>query len=94
FTYMADAKSFKPCGSLFIWPCAGGRDLGAEDGELIGSMNGAELERAFLKAVGTGGKPWTIEVECALEMGPAMEGDGADEYLLIHRVISAVEACP
>jgi len=94
FTYMADAKSFKPCGSLFTWPCAGGLDLGAEEGELIGSMDGAELERAYLKAVGTGGKPWTIEAECSLEMGPAMEGDGAEEYLLIHRVIGAVDACP
>jgi copper homeostasis protein (lipoprotein) len=94
FTYMADARSFKPCGSLFTWPCAGGLDLGAEEGELIGSMDGAELERAYLNAVGTGGKPWTIEAECSLEQGPAMEGDGTEEYLLIHRVIGAVDACP
>jgi copper homeostasis protein (lipoprotein) len=94
FTYMADAKSFRPCGSQFTWPCAGGLDLGAEEGEVIGSMNGAELERAYLKAVGQGGKPWTIEAECSLDQGPAMEGDGMEEYLLIHRVLGPIGECP
>jgi hypothetical protein len=41
-----------------------------------------------------GGDPWLIEVECNLAMGPAMEGDGADEYLFIHRVLGPIEACP
>lgn len=94
FIYLADVKSFKPCGSRFTWPSAGGEDLGAEEGELIGSMNGIELERQYLAAVKTGGKPWTITVDCSLAMGPAMEGDGADEYLLIHRVIDAKAHCP
>jgi uncharacterized lipoprotein NlpE involved in copper resistance len=94
FTYMADAKSFQPCGSQFTWPCAGGLDMRAEEGELVGSMNGADLERAYLKAVGQGGKPWTIEVECSLDQGPAMEGDGMEEYLLIHRVLGPIEECP
>lgn len=93
FIYMADAKSFKPCGSRFTWPCAGGEDLGADEGELVGSMNGIELERQYLAVVKTGGEPWTITVECSLGMGPAMEGDGADEYLLIHRVIDAKTHC-
>lgn len=94
FTYMADAKSFQPCGSRFTWPCAGGMDQGAEEGEVTNSMNGADLERSYLKAVGQGGKPWTIEVECSLSMGPAMEGDGADEYVFIHRVIKEGVTCP
>ncbi len=94
FTYMADAKTFQPCGSRFTWPCAGGMDQGAEEGEVMNSMNGADLERSYLKAVGQGGKPWTIEVECSLSMGPAMEGDGADEYLFIHRVIKEGVTCP
>jgi uncharacterized lipoprotein NlpE involved in copper resistance len=94
FTYLADTKSFQPCGSRFSWPCAGGEDLGSEEGEVVGSMNGVDLERQYLAAVKTGGKPWTIEVECSLAMGPAMEGDGADEYLLIHRVINAQAQCP
>lgn len=94
FMYMADAKTFQPCGSRFTWPCAGGMDWGAEEGELLNSMNGADLERSYLKAVGQGGKPWTIEVECSLSMGPAMEGDGADEYVFIHRVIKEGVTCP
>jgi len=94
FTYMADAKSFAPCGSSFNWPCAGGMDWGAEEGELLNSMNGADLERAYLKAVKEGGRPWAIEAECSLSMGPAMEGDGADEYIFIHRVIGEIGNCP
>lgn len=94
FTYMADAMSFRPCGAERSWPCAGGEDLGAEEGELIGSMNGAELERHYLRSVKQGGEPWTIEVECSLDLGPAMEGDGSDEYILIHKVLREGVACP
>jgi hypothetical protein len=94
FTYMADAKSFQPCGSRYTWPCAGGMDWGPEEGELEGSMNGAELEKAYGKAVKQGGDPWTVDVECSLGMGPAMEGDGADEYLFIHKVLNASANCP
>ncbi len=94
FTYMADAKGFQPCGSRYTWPCAGGMDWGPEEGELTGSMNGSELEQAYRKAVKQGGDPWTVEVECSLGMGPAMEGDGADEYLFIHKVLDAAATCP
>jgi copper homeostasis protein (lipoprotein) len=94
FTYMADAKTFQPCGSRFTWPCAGGMDWGAEEGELLNSMNGADLEKAYGNAVKQGGDPWTVEVECSLGMGPAMEGDGADEYLFIHKVLNAQATCP
>jgi len=93
FTYMADAMSFQPCGSTFNWPAAGGEQW-TDEGEVLGSMNTIELERNYLKAVKQGGDPWLIEVECNLAMGPAMEGDGADEYIFIHRVIGPAEACP
>ncbi|MEX1132082.1 MAG: copper resistance protein NlpE N-terminal domain-containing protein [Flavobacteriales bacterium] len=92
FTYMADAMSFKPCGSTFSWPCAGGEQW-TDEGEVLGSMNTVELERNYLKAVKQGGDPWIIEVECSLAMGPAMEGDGADEYIFIHRVLGTAQ-CP
>ena len=93
FTYMADAMSFRPCGSRFSWPCAGGEQW-TDEGEVLGSLNTAELERHYLRSVEQGGDPWLIEVECNLVMGPAMEGDGADEYLFIHRVLMEVAACP
>lgn len=93
FTYYADAMSFRPCGSRFSWPCAGGEQW-TDEGEVLGSLNTAELERHYLRSVKQGGDPWLIEVECNLAMGPAMEGDGADEYLFIHRVLGPIEACP
>jgi hypothetical protein len=90
FTYVADAMSFKPCGTDVSWPCAGGEEWTYE-GEVLGSLNTAELERYYLRSVKQGGDPWTIEVECSLAMGPAMEGDGADEYIFIHRVLGTTQ---
>ncbi len=92
FRYMADAMSFQPCGSTFNWPAAGGEQW-TDEGDVLGSINSAELERSYLKAVMQGGDPWVIEVECNMAMGPAMEGDGADEYIFIHRVLGAAQ-CP
>jgi len=60
----------------------------------MGSLNTRELERHYLRSAKQGGVPWTIEVECSLAMGPAMEGDGADEYIFIHRVLGEIQACP
>jgi hypothetical protein len=93
FTYMADAMSFQPFGSRLSWPCAGGEQW-TDEGEVLGSLNTAELERHYLRSVKQGGDPWVIEVECSMAMGPAMEGDGADEYIFIHRVLAEIEACP
>jgi len=53
-----------------------------------------ELERHYARSVKQGGEPWTISVECSMAMGPAMEGDGVDEYLFIHRVVSDTVTCP
>jgi len=93
FTYMADAMSFTPCGSNRNWPCAGGEEW-TDEGEVMGSLNTRELERHYLRSVKQGGEPWVIEVECSLAMGPAMEGDGADEYIFIHRVLKSGATCP
>ncbi len=95
FIDMADAMSFRPCGSKYSWPCAGGLDAGGEEeGEVLNSMSTVDLEKAYGKAVAKGGDPWTIEVEGSLGMGPAMEGDGVDEYLFIHRVRKGGVTCP
>ncbi|MBL7953819.1 MAG: copper resistance protein NlpE N-terminal domain-containing protein [Flavobacteriales bacterium] len=93
FTYMADAMSFTPCGATRSWPCAGGEEW-TDEGEVLGSLNTRELERHYLRSVKQGGEPWLIEVECSMAMGPAMEGDGADEYIFIHRVLGQIQACP
>ncbi|MBL7944908.1 MAG: copper resistance protein NlpE N-terminal domain-containing protein [Flavobacteriales bacterium] len=93
FTYMADAMSFTPCGANRSWPCAGGEEW-TDEGEAQGSLNTRELERHYLRSVKQGGDPWTIEAECSLAMGPAMEGDGADEYIFIHRVLKSGASCP
>jgi hypothetical protein len=94
FTYMADALSFHPCGAKYTWPCAGGEEQGGEEGEVLHSMGTVDLQNAYRNAVKQGGDPWPIEVECSLGMGPAMEGDGADEYIFIHKVLKEGAACP
>ena len=94
FTYMADAQSFQPCGSKFIWPCVGGMDMGEEEGEAIVKFNNVDLQKAYRKAVKTGGDPWVIEAVCTMGLGPAMEGDGADEYVFIEEVKRTLQRCP
>lgn len=94
FTYLADAMSFRPCGARYSWPCAGGEEQGGGEGEVLNSMGTVDLQKAYLRAVKQGGHPWGIEVECSLGMGPAMEGDGADEYIFIHRVEKEGITCP
>lgn len=95
-TYIADALRFRPCASEEAWPCAGGLDFGADEGEVTASMTGAELQQAYRKAVAAPGAPWRVVVECSMAMGPAEEGDGADEYILVHRIIGPAteEDCP
>jgi uncharacterized lipoprotein NlpE involved in copper resistance len=92
FIYYADAMSFKPCGSTFSWPAAGGEQW-TDEGEVLGSLNSADLQQHYLRSVSHGNDPWIIEVECNMAMGPAMEGDGADEYIFIHRVLGSTQ-CP
>lgn len=94
YTYAADAHSFQPCGSRFTWPCAAGVDLGEEEGTPSGSLTNADLERAYLKAVQKAGDPWVVDLICTMGMGPAMEGDGADEYVYVERVAATKDRCP
>lgn len=93
FTYYADAQSFQPCGATYAWPCVGGMDLGEEEGEPLVPFNNVDLQRAYAAAVAPG-TPWVVEVICTLGMGPAMEGDGADEYLFIEQAPRTLKACP
>jgi copper homeostasis protein (lipoprotein) len=94
FTYIADAQSFQPCGSNFTWPCAGGMDMGEEEGEPLVAFTNADLQKAYRKAVKKGGDPWVIEAICTMGMGTAMEGDGADEYVYIEQVPRTIDRCP
>lgn len=95
FIYYADAQSFKPCGSSYTWPCVGGMDLGEVDGEPLAPFSNIDLQQAYAKAVAKGGDPWLVEVVCTMGMGPAMEGDGADEYIYVEAVLGTVEGkCP
>ncbi len=94
FIYMADAQSFQPCGSKFTWPCVGGMDMGEEEGEPLIKFDNVDLQKAYRKAVKSGGDPWVIEAICTMGMGPAMEGDGADEYVFIEQAPRTIERCP
>ena len=94
FIHMADAQSFRPCGSAYTWPCVGGMDMGEEEGEPMVEFTNADLQQAYLGAVKQNGDPWLVEVVCTMGMGPAMEGDGADEYVHIEQVIGTVGQCP
>ncbi len=94
FVYAADAQSFQPCGSRFTWPCVGGMDTGEEEGEALATFTNVDLQKAYAKAVKKGGDAWIIEAVCTMGMGPAMEGDGADEYFLIELPPRTVERCP
>ncbi len=94
FIYMADAQSFQPCGSRYAWPCAGGMDMSEEEGEPLNGFSNVHLQRAYLKAVKQGGRPWVVEAICSMSMGPAMEGDGTDEYIWIEREPKSIESCP
>lgn len=94
FTYANEEQSFQPCGSKFTWPCVGGMDTGEEEGEPLVKFTNEDLQRAYKKAVKKGGDPWVVEVICTMGMGPAMEGDGADEYVYIEQVGRTLEHCP
>ncbi|MBP6392421.1 MAG: hypothetical protein KA175_12640 [Flavobacteriales bacterium] len=94
FTYVADAQSFQPCGSKFNWPCVGGMDMGEEEGEPLVKFTNVDLQREYRNWVKADGVPWVVEVICTLGMGPAMEGDGADEYVYIEQVERTLEHCP
>ncbi len=93
FNFLDNSMSFTPCGTDFVWPCAGGQQW-TDEGEKGGSLHTLELERHYLLNVKKRGDPWTISAEVTLAMGPAMEGDEKDEYIFIHRVLKHETSCP
>ena len=93
FTFAGDAQSFRPCGSHFSWPCVGGMDMGEEEGEPLISFTNEDLLKLYRKAVKSG-EAWSIEAVCTMGMGPAMEGDGADEYIFIEQPPHTIASCP
>lgn len=88
YVYYADSHSFKPCGSAYAIPVA--MDAAGEKGA------GLELERTYMKKVKTPPAPLYVQVTATIRVGPAMEGDGTDEYLHIEKVdkVLEVQECP
>ena len=94
YVLVANAQSFKPCDADHVWPCVGGMDLGEEEGEAVNGFSNEDLLNAYRKAVAKDGDPWELEVICTLGLGPAMEGEGSDEYLFIESVTGRYNGCP
>lgn len=94
FTCMAGAQRMRPCGTRFSWPCVGGMDMGEEEGEPLIPFTNVDLLKTYRNAVKRDGEDWTIEAICTMGMGPAMEGDGADEYIFIEQAPRAIADCP
>ena len=88
YVYYADSHSFTPCGSRYIIPVA------MDEPGVKGA--GLELERVYMKRIKTAPDPLFVEVIATLRVGPAMEGDGTDEYLYIERLerIREAQECP
>lgn len=94
YVLVANAQSFKPCDADHAWPCVGGMDLGEEEGETMNGFSNEDLLNAYRKAVAKDGDPWELEVICTLGLGPAMEGEGSEEYLFIESVTGRSNGCP
>lgn len=88
YVYYADSHGFTPCGSNFIIPVA--MDEAGVEGA------GLALERTYSERVPTPPDPLYVEVVATLRIGPAMEGEGTDEYLYIERLerVKEVQQCP
>lgn len=78
YVYYADSHSFTPCGASFPLPVA------MDPPDVPGA--GLELERTYTRQVKQAGQPLYVQVTATLRSGPAMEGDGTDEYLHIGSV--------
>lgn len=94
YRFQDDTHSFQPCGAKYVWPAAMGYSSAEEEGESLWPV--PHLDSDYQKAVKQPGDPWVIEVECLMSMGPAMEGDGADEYVYMTRFVRALDGnrCP
>lgn len=88
YVYYADSHSFKPCGSAYAIPVA--MDVAGEKGA------GLELERTYHKKVKSPPAPLYVQVTATMRVGPAMEGDGQDEYIHIDKLekVLVKQECP
>jgi hypothetical protein len=86
------SQTFQPCGAKTPWPAGMGLGYAEEEGEAIEPA--PDLAADYKKAGNKPGTAWPIEVVGHLGMGPAAEGDGADEYFYVHKLIGPVDPCP
>lgn len=88
YVHYADSHSFTPCGSKYVIPVA------MDEPGVKGA--GLELERVYMKKIKTAPDPLYVDITATLRVGPAMEGDGTDEYLHIERLerVNEKQACP
>lgn len=78
YVYYADSHGFTPDGAGFSLPVA--MDPPGVKGAAL------ELERAYAKRVKTPPEPMQVRITASLREGPAMEGNGTEEYLHVLRV--------
>lgn len=83
YVYFADSHNFTPCGAGFAYPVA--MDAAGTEGA------GLELERTYMKQVKDAPQPLYVQVVATFQTGPAMEGDGSDEYLHIEKLEGVLE---
>lgn len=83
YVYYADSHSFTPCGSKYPVPVAM-EPAGAGGAAL-------ELERTYLRRKQGDGAPLYVRVIATLRPGPAMEGDGTEDYLYVQEVEHVLE---
>lgn len=88
YIYYADSHSFKPCGNAYSFPVA----MDAPDVKSAG----LELERLYMKQVKHAPEPLYVELVVEMRTGPAMEGDGTEEYLHLDQMVRVLEVqdCP
>ncbi len=78
YVYYADSHSFTPAGSRFAIPVA--MDPPGVKGA------GLELEKLYVKHVKTPPDPMPVRIVATLRTGPAMEGNGTEQYLHVERL--------
>lgn len=88
YVYYTDSHSFTPCGSAYPIPVA--MDVGKK-----GSA-GLALEKLYGKQVTSPPDPLYVSIIVTMRTGPAMEGEGTEEYAHVEHVDSVLEkqACP
>ncbi|MEO8732987.1 MAG: copper resistance protein NlpE N-terminal domain-containing protein [Flavobacteriales bacterium] len=88
YVFDGGSNNFKPCGSAYAFPVA--LDMPDDHGA------GLSLEKLYKKQVKHIGDPLFVDVVVDVRVGPAMEGDGTEEYLHIDELqkVLDVDQCP